>query len=159
MKLYEIAEQHNTALMAMSDMDDLPEEVIDDTLESLEGEFKDKALAVAAFFLNSDADIAAMKEAEKRIADRRKALEKKAASLKDYLLKNMQRTGITKIECPEFKIGIRNNPESVQIVDEFEIPKEFVTIVETVKIDKVAIKKAGGCPGVELVKTQSLTIK
>lgn len=159
MKLYEIAEIHNNALMSMADMEDLPEEVIDDTLQSLEGEFKDKALAVAAFFLNSDADIAAMKEAEKRIAERRKSLESKSASLKDYLLKNMQRTGITKIECPEFKISIRNNPDSVQIVDEFEIPKEFITIVETVKIDKVAIKKAGGCPGAEIVKKQSLSIK
>ena len=157
--LYEIATTHNQALLAMADMDDLPDEVIKDTMEALEGNFNDKALSVAGFFLNIDVDIQAMKEAEKRIADRRKVKENQVKWMKDYLLSNMVRTGITKIECPQFKISIRNNPESVSVLDESLIPAEFMRSVTTTSPDKTAIKNAGGCLGVELIKTKSLLIK
>jgi hypothetical protein len=159
MHLYEIANTHNQALLEMAEMDDLPEEVINDTLEAIDGEFKDKAISVAAFFMNMDADIQAMKDAEKRMAERRKSKENKIKWLKDYLLSNMARTGITNIECPLFKISLRNNPVSVDIIDEDAIPDEF-KITETItKIDKTAIKNAGGCPGAELIKKKSISIK
>lgn len=157
MKLYEIAEKHNNALLAMADIDGLDESVINDTLEALEGEFNDKALSVAGFFQNIEAEIKAMRDAEKRIAERRKAKEASVNRLKDYLQREMIRTGITKIECPQFVISLRNNPESVQIVDETLIPDEFKRI--SYEIDKVAIKKAGYCPGAEIVKKQTLVIK
>ena len=157
--LYEIAAQHNQALLEMAEMDDLPAEVIADQMEALNGEFKDKAISVAAFFQNMQADIIAMKDAEKRISTRRKSNENKLKWMKEYLLSNMQHTGITKIECPEFKISIRNNPASVQITDESSIPAEFKKTVETVSVDKIAIKNAGGCAGADIVNNQSITIK
>jgi hypothetical protein len=159
MHLYEIANIHNQAFLEMADMDDLPEEVINDTLEALSGEFKDKAISVAAFFMNMDADIQAMKDAEKRIADRRKAKENKVKWMKDYLLNNMAKTGSTSIECPLFQIKLRTNAESVSILDESSIPDEFKTVETVTKIDKAAIKRAGGCPGAELIRTQSINIK
>ena len=157
MKLYEITEIHNQALLNMADIEGLDETVINDTLESLEGEFKEKAISVAGFFQNIQAEIDAMKDAEKRITERRKSREKQVAWFKNYLLKNMQRTGITKIECPQFSISIRNNPVSVNIIDEELIPFAFKKVV--LEINKSAIKDAGGCPGAELVRNQSLMIK
>jgi len=156
-KLYEITEIHNQALLNMADIEGLDETVINDTLESLEGEFKEKAISVAGFFQNIQAEIDAMKDAEKRITERRKSREKQVAWFKNYLLKNMQRTGITKIECPQFSISIRNNPVSVNIIDEELIPFAFKKVV--LEINKSAIKDAGGCPGAELVRNQSLMIK
>lgn len=155
--LYEITEQHNQALLEMSEMDNLPDEVIQDTMESIAGEFEDKAISVAAFFKNMESDIDSMKSAEKRIADRRKTLQNKISWMKDYLKTNMQRTGITKIECPDFRITLRNNPVSVNIVDPRLIPDEFK--IETITFNKSAIKSAGGCGGVELVSGQSIVIK
>lgn len=157
MKLYEISEKHNNAILAMADIEDLDESVINDTLESLEGEFNEKALSVAGFFQNIEADIKAMRDAEKRMAERRKAKESSVERLKDYLLREMKRTGITKIECPQFSISIRNNPESVKIIDETLIPDEFKRV--SYDIDKLAIKKAGYCPGAEIVRSQTLSIK
>lgn len=159
MNLYEIATTHNQALLDLADMDDIPEEVINDTLEALEGSFNDKAVSVAGFFMNIDAEIAAMKEAEKRIADRRKAKENQISWIKNYLLENMLRTGITKIECPQFKISLRNNAESVHVVDENLIPDEYMRTTITKVPDKAAIKAAKGCPGVELRRSHSLLIK
>lgn len=157
--LYEITETHNRALLALAEMDDIPEDAINDTLEALEGEFNDKAISVAGFFQGVDAEILAMREAEKRIATRRKIKENQVARLKEYLLFNMERTGVTKIECPYFKISIRNNAESVNVLDESLIPDEFIRTVTTTSPDKTAIKNAGGCPGVELVRSKSLSIK
>lgn len=157
--LYEIAETHNQALLALAELDDVPEEVINDTLEGLQGSFEAKAISVASFFMNVDADIQAMKDAEKRIADRRKAKESQVKRLKDYLLSNMDRTGINVIECPYFKVSIRNNAESVNIVDESLIPEMFMRVTVTRSPDKTLIKSAGGCPGVELSRSKSLMIK
>jgi hypothetical protein len=159
MNLYTIASNHNQALLAMADMDDLPEEVINDTMEAMEGDFNAKAISVAGFFLNIDADILAMKEAEKNMATRRKAKENQVSWMKNYLLENMLRTGITKIECPAFKISLRNNPEAVFIISEALIPAEFMRTKTIIEPDKTAIKNAGGCPGVELRRSHSVQIK
>jgi hypothetical protein len=159
MKLYEIADTYNKALLAMADFDDLPEEVINDTLEAIEGEFKDKAIASVSFFKNIEVEIEAMKQAEASIKERRLAKEKRIAWVKSYILKNMQKTGINKIECPYFTISLRNNPESVNVIDEDLIPDEFKSSHTVCVISKQGIKNAGGCLGAELVRNQTLVIK
>jgi len=71
---------------------------------------------------------------------------KVAAGLRAYLLDNMQRAGIEKIECPLFSISIRKNPPSVEIYDQLSIPDKFMVTPEpkppVAAPDKVAIKKA-----------------
>jgi trehalose-6-phosphatase len=155
--LYDIADNYNAAFNAMAAIDDLPEDVMIDTLNAIEDEFKNKAIAVAGYFKNIDADIQAMKDAEKAIKQRRLAKEKHVEWMKGYLLRNMEETGITVIESPYFKISISNNPESVEVIDENLIPAEFINWTSTV--NKSAIKQAGGCPGVEIVRNKSIRIK
>jgi hypothetical protein len=157
--LYEIAREHQVALTEMLEIEDLPADVLQHTMEALTGEFEAKGLSVAAFFQNLDADVIALKGAEHKIAARRKAIESRVESLKNYLLSNMMVTGISEISCPEFKISVKNNPPAVVIINEALIPEDFKHYVETIKIDKVAIKRAGGCPGIELVACKSLSIK
>lgn len=159
MKLYEIAQIHNKALEEMEAMDNIPEEVIKDTMESLEGDFKDKALSVSSYFLNIEADINSLKEAEKRLSERRKNKERQVYWLKAYLAENMLKTGISAIECPYFKLSLRDNPASVVIHDESLVPDRFKTEEVSVKINKQAIKAEGGCPGASLVKGKSVVIK
>lgn len=155
--LYDIADRYNAAFNAMAQLDELPEQVLIDTLDAIEDEFKDKAIAIASRFKNINADIQAMKEAEKAIRDRRIAKERSIDNFKDYILKNMVATGISVIECPYFKITLATNPESVEIIDESLIPQEFITW--TPSINKTAIKDAGGCEGVALVRNKSIRIK
>lgn len=152
LKLYEITEQYRLALDALADM---PEEVRNDTLESLglEDDFKDKSLNVAGYFQNIDAEITALKEAEQRIATRRKAMESHSQSLKSYLLINMQRTGIMKIECPEFSISLAKCPASVEITDESLIPEQFFRIKKEISKSDIAafLKEHGELDGARLV--------
>ena len=138
-KLYEISDQFKE----LERLDDIDQDTLNDTLESLTAEFQDKSLSVAAYFLNLDSDIAELKAAEKRIADRRKAIENRSKSLKEYLLMNMQRLDINEISCPEFKITLRKPQKVVQVTDIHSIPMTMIKVIpQTMQADKVAIKKA-----------------
>lgn len=96
---------------------------------------------------------------------RRKALENKVERIKTYLLGNMLRTGITKIECPYFKLSVVDNPESVVIDSLASVPAEFMRQPETPPPapDKVALKdalKAGQViDGIRLERKKGLRIK
>lgn len=152
MKLYEITEQYRLALDGLADADD---QTRLDTLEGMgiEDDFKHKSLNVAGYFQNIDAEIVALKEAEQRIATRRKAMENHSQSLKNYLLINMQRTGITKIECPEFSISLAKCPVSVEITDESLIPEQFFRIKKEISKSDIAtfLKEHGELDGAKLV--------
>jgi hypothetical protein len=162
--LYSLSTNYLQALEALTDPEaDLPAEAVNDTLEALAGELEDKAVNVAKFLRNMEAMADAIKAAEADMAKRRKALENRVQWLKDYLKGNMEHSGITKIECPYFKLSIQSNPASVNILDEVAIPDQFKEQVVSWKIDKTAIKKAilagQSVAGASLVNGTRLVIK
>jgi hypothetical protein len=141
--LYQLSANYLKALESLTDPElDLPSKAINDTLESLSGELEDKAVNVAKFLRNMETMAEAIKNAEADMAKRRKALENRIQWLKTYLKDNMENCGLTKIECPYFKLSVQNNPEAVHIVDENAIPDQFKREVITWKIDKAEIRKA-----------------
>ena len=163
--LYTVADRYLQDLEKLSDLD-LPEEVVRDTIEGLQGDMQEKCTNVAAFIRNTESLADQIKQAEQAMAARRKALESRADRIRQYLLENMQRTGITKIDSPWFKIALANNPPSVVVDDEdtlkFAYP-EFVKVVTTESLDKAAINeaiKAGQIvEGAHLVQAERVTIK
>ena len=163
--LYTVADRYLQDLEKLSDLD-LPEEVVRDTIEGLQGDMQEKCTNVAAFIRNTESLADQIKQAEQAMAARRKALESRADRIRQYLLENMQRTGITKIDSPWFKIALAKNPPSVVVDDEdtlkFAYP-EFVKVVTTESLDKAAIKeaiKAGQIvEGAHLVQSERLSIK
>ncbi len=141
LSLYQLSSTYLEALDNLTDPDmDLPIEAITDTLEGLSGELEEKAVNVTKFMRNMEATAKAIKEAEADMAKRRKSLENRIKWMKDYLKGSMEHTGITKIECPYFKLSIQKNPASVVINDEKAIPDQFKEQVISWKIDKTAIK-------------------
>ena len=124
--LYVLSGDYLAAANKLSDSD-LPENVIEDTLEGLAGEVEEKATNVAMLVRNLEATAASIRDAERKMADRRKAIESKADQIRKYLKENMQRCGITKIESPYFTLAIKKNPPSVIIDDAFMIPAEYMS--------------------------------
>jgi hypothetical protein len=164
MTLYDLSANYCQALDFLTDPElDLPAEAVNDTLEALSGELEDKAVNVAKFLRNMETMAEAIKNAEAAMAKRRKALERRAEWLKYYLKDNMERTGITEIECPYFKLSVQNNPPAVHILDEDAVPVEFKEQVVSWKIDKTAIRKAvqsgQSVAGVSLANGTRLVIK
>ncbi len=72
---------------------------------------------------------------------------------------------MTKVECPEFTIAVRKNPEAVEIDDPEQVPSEYMVTPEPPppRPDKKAIKdalKAGAeIPGCWLRQGERLEIK
>ncbi len=141
--LYELSQDYRQALDVLTDPEnDLPAEVIADTLEGLQGSLEDKAVNLAKFFRNLEAMAGAIKEAEDRMARRRRAIEGRVKWLKDYLRTNMDACGIQKIESAWFVLAIQKNPSAVDVFDESAVPAEFKEEVVTVRLDKAGIKRA-----------------
>ncbi|MGZ8182295.1 MAG: siphovirus Gp157 family protein [Methylobacter sp.] len=164
LSLYQLSENYRQVLDFLTDPElDLPLEAVKDTLEGLTGELEDKAVNVAKFLRNMEAAADAIKIAEAEMAKRRKALENRVQWLKSYIKGNMETCGISRIECPYFKLSIQQNPAAVNILDETAIPAQFKEQIISWKIDKTAIKdaiKAGSAiPGAELVNGTRLAIK
>ena len=141
--LYELV-HHRNELAALEASEDLPPEVILSTLEAIDGEVQVKAQNIAALTRNLDASAAMIREAGMRMLDRASRLEKRAESIRQYLLVNMQAAGITKIECPWFVITLKKNPPAVNVYDETAVPNEFRVTPDPPppRIDKSAIAKA-----------------
>lgn len=162
--LYELAREYRDAAERLADLD-LDEQTVADTLEGLAGDLEVKATNVAMFARNLEATAAQIKDAEAQMAARRKAVENRATNLRRYLLVSMQQAGIQKIECPYFRLAVRDNPPVVDVFDAAQVPAEFMRQPETPPPapDKTAIKdelKAGrDVPGCRLTVGQRLDIK
>jgi chromatin segregation and condensation protein Rec8/ScpA/Scc1 (kleisin family) len=164
MALYQVADIYLQDLNRLKELD-LDEQTFADTLESLSGDLEIKATNVAMFMRNLEANAEAIKAAEQQMAERRKALEKRAERIRQYLLDNMERCGIKSIECPFFKLTVRANPESLILEQDAVIPPEFIYTPEPPppQVDKTRLKaaiKAGlAVQGARLDRKNRLEIK
>jgi hypothetical protein len=162
--LYEIAAEYRSDLEKLADLD-LDEKTFEDTLAGMGGELEVKAQSVACFIRNLESTAQQIKDAEAAMAARRKALENRAAQVKDYLHASMIVAGVHKIECPLFRLSVRDNPPAVEVYEPSLIPAEFKRQPEPPPpaVDKTAIKealKAGReVPGCRLTVGQRLDIK
>ena len=162
--LYTIADQYLIDMQKLQEME-IDEQTFADTLEGLSGELEIKAMNVAMFIRNLEASADAIKAAEKQMADRRKSIESKATRLREYLLDNMIRTNITKIDCPHFVLSVRKNPPAVDVFNQEMIPDDYFDIPEppAPTLNKNRLKddlKAGiEIDGARLTAGQSLSIK
>lgn len=163
MNLYDVAAEYRQACEVLADLD-LDPQTVADTLESLGGDLEVKAANVVGFTRNLEALAVAIKAEEERLSARRKAVEKRAASLAAYTLSCMQHAGVQKIEGPRFKISVRDNPPAVDVFDAAQVPAEFMRQPEPPppSPDKTAIKaaiKAGKeVPGARLTQSQRLAV-
>ena len=141
-RLYEIAAQYND-IQRMADSDDENMLVaIADTMDGIEGEFKDKAIAIVSTAFNVEADIDAIDAQIKRLQDKKKTIQSKSKWLRDYLRQNMEATGINNITCPLFSITLSAASKQVEITDASLLPDDYVRVKTEVSPDKIALAKA-----------------
>lgn len=164
MKLYEIASEVLEVLHALENDEEAD---YTDTLEALGMEFEQKADNVACYIKQIKAEAEAIKEEEKKLAERRKSKEKEAERLEAYLYHHMQLVGLNKIESSRNVLQIKKTPASVVVGPAFvEWAKannaELLRYTEP-SADKTAIKKllqAGEVvEGAELVAGSKLVVK
>lgn len=158
MNLYELS----TNYLQIQEMILEGAEGLEDTLESLNDAIEEKAVGYAKVIKNIEGQVLAIKEEEKRLAERRRSLESNIKRLKENLELSMLDTGKKKIKTNLFTFNIQKNPPSVKILDEEAIPSDYL-VKQKPKIDKKAIindlKNGVEVEGVEIKQGESLRIR
>lgn len=166
MNLYEISTEYIDTASQLADLD-LDEQTIADTLEAAQWPVEEKGRALSAVILNMQAEAEMVKHAMEKLAHRAKVIDARAKALRDYLLVNMQRTGITEIKALDGTFKAKLYPErdvSVVIDDLDKLPADYLREIPTrYEPDKTLIKKAINdgfdVQGAHLVKNDRLEIK
>jgi len=134
--------------------EDLPPEMIADTLEGMQGEFEDKLEGILQFIKNEAALSAALKEEEEKLSTRRKSAENRISRLKEYVATCMEKAELINVRAGLQEVSVRKASRTVEILDINAIPGDYVDYETITKPDKLAIKKqleAGvDIPGVTL---------
>lgn len=140
--LYELTSDYMN-LLELAEDPDIDEQAFMDTLAGIEGALEDKADNYAKVMRMLDGDALAIREEEKRLENRRKAIEGNIKRLKSALQYAMETTGKTKFKTTLFSFGIRKNPPSVVIdaANVRDFPEQYVIESEPV-LDKKALKDA-----------------
>lgn len=158
MNLYELT----GAYLQIQNMIEEGAEGLEDTLEALNDALEDKAEGYGRVIRNLEAQAKALREEEKRLADRRKSIENSIARLKDNLQQSMLATGKRKIQTNLFTYSIQKNPPSVVVTDLKSIPEKYL-VPQDPKVDKKAIltdwKSGEAIPGTEIRQTEGLRMR
>lgn len=159
------------SLMNMLYDEDVDEESLLDACEHIETQIEDKADGYAKIIKGIETNIDGIKAEEKRLKDRRIALENRAEILKHNLEGTMRAMGKTKFKTDLFSFNIRKNPASVKIADPFAFiercqkdGRDDLLRFKEPEIDKAAVKNAilkdgEVIEGAEVVQTEGLQIR
>lgn len=159
MKLYELTGEYAQLLQLAEDGEDVAASLaaLDDAVEA-----KGAGLARVRAGLLAEAN--ALRVEEKRLAERRKAIEANAERVDDYVRGCMLRAGITSIKGGSFSISLREGPGRVEVDDVDALPVEYVRVKTERSADKVAIlrayKELGECvEGARVVPNTVLVVR
>lgn len=135
--------------------------VFQDTLEALEDAIEDKAENIVCVIKEMEGDINTLKAEEKRLKERRQALEKKKEHLRWYLQDELEVMNIPRLKTAKFTISLRDNAPKVNVIDETLIPFNFIKTAYSV--DKKAVKEAlesgQEVVGATLVRERGISIR
>ena len=127
--LYQITENYDAVLNMLYD-EEIDEQTILDTLESIEGEFEDKADGYAKLYKSLKYDAEIIKAEIERLRARLTTFESRSQALKDTLEANMKQIGKTKFKTTLFSFNIQKNgglqPLRLDVLDVNKIPKNYL---------------------------------
>lgn len=161
--LFEISSDYEEILTQLYDDEDKINEEALMKLENNTLAMEKKAIAIASYIKNLEAEREAIKLAKDQMSKREERNKKREEDLLGYLLTNMQRRGITKISCAYFDIKLKKCPCSINIIDEKLIPEEYTRTKTQIFPDKIKMlqeMKVGVLiPGADLQQNVKLEIK
>ena len=164
MNLYEInsalEEMINKAFYIAEETDGVIPDEISGKIELFEMERSEKIENTALLIKNIESEAEAIKAEEKRLADRRKSLENRAVSIREWLQMNLRGE---KYSSARVAISYRKSEAVDLAVDPVDLPAEYRRVKTTIEADKTALKNAiksgHEIAGVELVSRESMVLK
>ena len=163
LKIYEISDALINALDNVRVDEETGEIVGTEELQAVQLSAEAKIVSTGKYLAMRRVTLEGMKQAAKNIQSRIKAEERRQAWLEEQTIKGMQALDSKLIEAPDVALQVRQNPESVDIFDEAQIPADFIKTKTVDSIDKTAIKTAlkqgADVPGARLTRSVKLVIK
>lgn len=165
MRLYEITNEFQNVFNQVNENGEISDELMQN-LDTLQDDFENKAVAVASYIKNLEAEETAIGQAIDDMRTRKSRLTKQVESLSDYLQFNLQKLSISEIKkCPYFKIRLKQCPPSIDVFDEKAIPPEFwrEKVTTVTSVDKIRLKEVLSegveVPGATIQRKTKLEIK
>jgi hypothetical protein len=168
MNLFKLANEYKEAYDHLMSIDEMPEEVIRDTLEGLGGTFEENVLSLLNHIKNTEYEIVGIKAAIDDFKEKKERLEKHVKSCENYILNSMSLANIKEISRLDksfYKFGAstRLSPHALDIIDEKLIPENYYVTKVITSVDKAYVKsdlkKGIDIPGAQLTQGMSLVIK
>ena len=132
MNLYELTNDF-LQLQQMLEDPEVDADVINDTMEAIEGAIEVKADGYAMIIRNMEGNVTAIKAEMERLQAKKNLLENSIKRLKDNLQQAMILTGKTKFKTDLFSFGIQKNGGALPVivdVDTAALPDECVIVTE-----------------------------
>lgn len=131
-------------------------------LDELEVGRTEKLEACGLYAKSLDSEARAIRDEERRLAERRRAKEAKAERMKEYIRSSMEFFGDSKVETPRLCMGLRKSSRVV-ITDPDLIPGDLFGDPKPPEPDKAAIKNAiksgREVPGAMIDESKTLNMK
>lgn len=134
--LYELTNNYEEVLNMLYD-EDIDEQMVLDTLESIEGDIEDKADNYAKIIRELEIKANARKEEAKRLTDSAKVFENRVKALKNNLYNTMKLTGKTKFATNLFNFNIVKNGGKQTLTIDGDVPEEYTKAVIENDTDKI----------------------
>lgn len=150
--LYEISEAYRAVL----NNDELEAEELFEALNNMEGMFENKALGIARYIKELEAESEVIGKEIERLQVRKRAIEGRVKGLKVYLSQQMLFVDRKKIADELMTVSVQKSPPTVVVLDEKVIPSEFWKVIpESRNVDKKSIldrfrETETAIPGVEI---------
>ena len=162
MTLYDYTEEYRELYDHLADAEDM--DAWETELKALDSDFEQKIHYCASFVKEMEADAAALKVEEKRLADKRRVAENKANRLKESMLIAMKTAGRLKVKTSLFSVGVQKNPPAVVLSDEFDPETSLyatskITWTANKKRIKEVIEAGEIVPGASIVRTEGVRIR
>jgi len=159
--IYQLTREAQELASLLSEGEITPE--VETALIINQTELQTKAINYGYVIKSFESDIDIIDSELKRLQGLKKVRDNAITRMKSALLEAMQIYSIEKVESPTLSLSIRNNPESVEVLNEIQIDGKFWNEKVVRTLDKVAIKKAihlgESVEGAVLIKNQSIQIK
>lgn len=155
--LYELTDQYK---MLQNFIEENNAEGFELALSQIIGDIGEKLEGYAMVLKNIESDIAGIKSEEKRLADRRKAMESNLARIKENMADSLLTVEGNRVKTEKFTFSFRKST-SVQIENDAAIPPQFIKVEKTISRSELAkaLKAGEQIEGAQLVENQSLSIR
>ena len=125
--LYKLTNNYETLKVMLYDSE-TDEQMILDTLESIESEIEDKADNYAKIITELTGDIENIKSEKSRLDARQKVYENRVNTLKQNLFEAMKKVNKPKFTTELFSFSISKNGGKQKLTIDGEVPKEYTKI-------------------------------